>query len=638
MCGVCGVVDFSAPVDPVRVQWMCDFLAHRGPDDSGIWADPACVLGSRRLAIVDVADGRQPAANEDGTVQVVFNGEIYNHRQIRRWLARRGHQFRSGSDVEVIPHLYEERGLDFVDELDGDFAIGLWDAKVRRLVLTRDRVGVKPLFYHVDGERLIFASEIKGVFASGLCPITMDPQGLSDCFFYSHTVGPSTFWMGVRDLSPGTVLCFDTRGLTIQRYFNPLERPDETIGLQRGRAAVESFSHVFTQAVQKRIPDEVKAGISLSGGLDSTTIAAVCARLCGAPLSTSSIRLVGEKLDETLYSRHVARELALENEEIEITGQRACELLPVSLWHFESPFWFGAVASPFLEMTRVARAQGYKVAMSGDGSDELLAGYDFYRLMVLNQTLTAWKLGWVQPTIWRNAVRWLGVPNGIDHHILSVNAKLDDHRRHYGEVPAWIYLWEAIGAIARPLLDGSSLPPPTQLPPPPRHDSLRQQLHFEFCTRLPNWILPISDRLGMANSIEVRVPYLDRDMIDLCRDLAPDMIMRRGVEKYILRQAFREVVPRKVSHRRKRPFMTPIAPWYLDGPGREMATSYLSRAAVRKVGLFDPPAVEQLWRRATEDAGTWQGTVSGWVSLMVLSTHIVLEQFETRRFLTNSLG
>ena len=203
----------------------------------------------------------------------------------------------------------------------------------------------------------------------------------------------------------------DTRGLTIQRYFNPLERPDETIGLQRGRAAVESFSHVFTQAVQKRIPDEVKAGISLSGGLDSTTIAAVCARLCGAPLSTSSIRLVGEKLDETLYSRHVARELALENEEIEITGQRACELLPVSLWHFESPFWFGAVASPFLEMTRVARAQGYKVAMSGDGSDELLAGYDFYRLMVLNQTLTAWKLGWVQPTIWRNAVRWLGVPN-----------------------------------------------------------------------------------------------------------------------------------------------------------------------------------------------------------------------------------
>ena len=202
MCGVCGVVDFSAPVDPVRVQWMCDFLAHRGPDDSGIWADPACVLGSRRLAIVDVADGRQPAANEDGTVQVVFNGEITRPSADQALARSPRAPVRSGSDVEVIRTSMRNGVWTSSTSWTAISRFGLWDAKVRRLVLTRDRVGVKPLFYHVDGERLIFASEIKGVFASGLCPITMDPQGLSDCFFYSHTVGPSTFWMGVRDLSP----------------------------------------------------------------------------------------------------------------------------------------------------------------------------------------------------------------------------------------------------------------------------------------------------------------------------------------------------------------------------------------------------------------------------------------------------
>ena len=632
MCGIAGIVDFGAPVDARRVARMGDALRHRGPDGEGIWHSPQAALGSKRLAIVDVPNGAQPACNEDETLQVVFNGEIYNHRQLRSRLESRGHRFRSRSDVEVIPHLYEESGLGFVEELDGDFAIALWDCDKRRLVLARDRVGVKPLFDHAKGSHLVFASEIKGIFASGYCAIRIDPQGLSDCFFYSHTIAPSTFWGGVSDLEPGTVLCFEESGLSLRRYFTPLLRADPERRLLRGGEAVEAFSHTFARAVGKRIPDEVKAGISLSGGLDSTAVAAVATRLCDSPLATSSIRLAGEDFDEAPFSRYAARELALENHEIEMNGEKACELLPLSIWHFESPFWFGAVATPFFEMTRVARDQGYKVALTGDGADELLAGYDFYRLMELNRLLTSWRVGWLQPTIWRRAVKWMGAPSGIDTHILNVNARLDDYQRQYREVPAWIYLWDAIDKVARPLLDGDYLPPPTMPPPPPRHDRLRRQLHFEFYTRLPNWILVISDRVGMANGVEVRVPYLDRDVIDLCGELSPEMLLRRGVEKYILRRAFSGIMPKRVARRRKRPFMTPIASWYLSGPGRELAGAYLSPETVRRVGLFSPAATENLWRKATEKSGTWEGVVSEWVCLMVMSTHILLEQFSPNHF------
>ncbi|WP_329405254.1 asparagine synthase-related protein [Nocardia vinacea] len=225
---------------------------------------------------------------------------------------------------------------------------------------------------------------VKGIFASGLVDVTMDPQGLSDCLFYGHTIAPRTFWQGVDDLPPATIVTIDHRGISEQRYFTPFLRRDPDASLLTGRAAIERFDDAFTAAVRKRLPDEVAAGIALSGGLDSSAIAAVATRRCDAPLTTASIRLTGETLDETPMSRLVAQSLGIANDEVEMTAARACELLPKSLWHFESPFWYGAVATPFLDLTEFARNKGLEVAMSGDGSDELLAGYDFHRLMKLS--------------------------------------------------------------------------------------------------------------------------------------------------------------------------------------------------------------------------------------------------------------
>ncbi|MGV9612496.1 asparagine synthase (glutamine-hydrolyzing) [Nocardia xishanensis] len=637
MCAVCGIVDFEAPVDPGPLAAMCAVLRHRGPDDHATWHDRHAALGFQRLSIVDVRHGAQPSADESGSVRALLNGEIYNHKALRRDLAARGHRFHSDSDAEVVPHLYEEYGDRFVEHLDGDFGIAIWDAARRRLTLARDRVGVKPLFYHVRGARLTFASEIKGIFASGACTPEIDPQGLSDCLFYGHTIAPGTFWRDVRDLEPGTVLTADADGIRSRRYFRVFQRVDPDAPLLTGRAAIEAFGERFTAAVAKRVPDEVDAGVALSGGLDSSAIAAVAARRCDAPLTTLSVRLSGAIHDETEMSRLVARWLRVPNVESETTGARVCELLPKSMWHFESPFWYGGVASPFLDLTALARDRGLKVAMSGDGSDELLAGYDFYRLMRLSSRLEALRLDALRPLVWRQATKWIGAPRGIDRHIIEISSRRGQYAERYGQMPPWVYLWSALSGTARPAVL-ADLPEPSALPRPPEHSALHRQMHFEFHTRLPHWVLPISDRLGMAHGVEVRVPFLDRDVLDICAEIDPRMLMRLGTEKYVLKRAMADLLPKRIVRRRKKPFMTPVGPWYLSGPGAGLAADHLSRAAARRYGLFDPEATERIWRTAVDRPGTWDGVTAEWAAMAILCTHLVVDQFGADRFTADAIA
>lgn len=625
MCVVVGIVDFERPVDANQVSHMADVIAHRGPDGRGNWCERHVAFESRRLAIVDVAGGVQPTWNEDATVHTVFNGEIYNHRELRRDLAQRGHRFRSGSDAEVIPHLYEEHGTKFVEELDGDFAIAVWDSVRQSLVLARDRVGVKPLFFHYAGPRLTFGSEIKAVLASGNCEIALDRQGLSDCFSYGQPVSPRTCWAGVRDLRPGTVLVFERGRVRETTYYTPLQRSDLSRPLLKGSEAIVAFRDTFIRAVRKRLPDEVRAAACLSGGLDSTAVVGVAARSCETRLPTMSIRLPGESLDEGEFSRHAAAELGLENEELPISGRDACAALPRTLWHLETPQWFG-VAPPFYLLAQKARQAGAKVALTGDGADELLGGYDFYRLRYLHRALTRSRLTWLESPLFTRALKWTGVPAGVIDQVLGTHARLEEYRRQFGEAPAWIYLWSGMSRMAALLLGDRALAP-SPLPRPTTHDWFRRTLHFEYVTRLPNWVLLLSDRLSMAHGIEVRVPFMDRDLLDLCANLAPEMLLRRGVEKYVLKRAVREQVPRRIRQRRKKPFFTPVTSWYLDGPGRELADTYLSESRVKQFGLFDVRATRAAWTTAVQRGGTWEGMLAEWSCMMVLSTHLLLEQF-----------
>ncbi len=629
MCGIVGILDFDAPVSPYLIHIMADSIAHRGPDGEGYYYETHIGLGYRRLAIVDVKNGIQPVKNEAHTIHAIFNGEIYNHIELRSGLAKRGHCFISNSDAEVIPHLYEELGLSFVDELDGDFAIAIWDAKCQTLILARDRVGVKPLFYHIRGRRLIFASEIKGIFASELCEITIDPQGLSDCFFYGQTVSPGTFWSDIQDQLPGTVLCMTPNGLSEKRYFTALQRQDLSRPLLHGPEAIKAFAHTFSNAVRKRLPDEVKAGALLSGGIDSTAVEAVAAKLCGNPLPTYSILLPGEIFDESSFSRYAAQELAVENTEVPLRAQDVCSLLPETLWHLEAPQWFG-VAPPFLVLSKMASEAGVKVALTGDGADELLGGYDFYRVLEMNRWFTSLGLASLQSPIWKRASRWVGTPDGLIQHMIDVHSKEAVFRSQFGEMPAWIYVWSGMHATANPLFNSYPLPSPSPLPLPPNHDLYRRRLHFEYVTRLPNWVLVLSDRLSMANGIEVRVPFMDRALLDLCNELSPNLLLRRGEVKYVLKQALRHVLPPRIRQRPKKPFFTPVTSWYLSGAGLQMARHYLATSTVKQIGIFDPRAVLEIWNRAISKVGTWEGMLAEWAIMMIMSTHILVEQFPQR--------
>lgn len=635
MCSIAGI--YSREIDSAgfhrRLEAMNSAQRHRGPDGATIWTDGPIGFGHTRLAIVGVTDGVQPSFTEDASIAVIFNGEIYNHRALRAELERKGHSLRASSDTEVIGHLYEEFGEDFVRRLDGDFAISLWDSKAEKLLLTRDRVGVKPLYVAERDGEIVFASEAKAIFASGAVDPEIDPQGLADAHFYGHTVAPHTFWKGVQEIRPGTVATYVRGEKTAEStYFRPFDLGVTEREAHRGSEGLADYRRAFDESVAKRIPDEVEWGIALSGGLDSSAIAGVAAARHGERPLTISVEVVDSHLDETSDSQLVATHLGVPNIEVPVTGERMSALAEEAVYHFESPFWYGIVATPILDLMDTARGHGLKVMMSGDGSDETLAGYDFYRLLRLRRILQRLRLTRFEPWFWRRTLKWFGAPTGFESEVAAINETLDSVEAEFGHVPAWIYMWTALEQRMRGV-SVVPLPLHSPLPRPTSSIGLHRQLSYEAYTRLPHWVLSISDRLGMARSIELRVPFLDRDVLDSAAQLHPSLMLHGNTEKYALKKAVRDVLPRRTTARRKKPFMTPIGSWYLvdeNGP-TELVRRHLSRARLEETGLFDPDAVAALIADVARNDGSWAAVTAEWACLSILATQILVQQYVVER-------
>ncbi len=645
MCGISGVYrpgDADLPYADRSDTDLHDLLAemnhalaHRGPDGATIWTGPAGIgFGHTRLAIVGVDDGAQPSFGEDGAIVVVLNGEIYNHRSLRTLLEAHGHRLNAASDTEVLPHLYEEYGSRFVEYLDGDFAIAVWDSRSATLHLARDQAGVKPLFWTVHDGTLAFASEIKALFAAGIVEPEVDPQGLADCQFFGHTVAPATFFRGVHELPPASLMTVSP-DLTCETrsYYRVFAEATGTDEARRGRDGLSDYQNSFEAAVNKRIPDEVGWGVALSGGLDSSTICGTASKTFGSKPLTLSIDIRGSDLNETSESRRVARSLDLPNVEIPMDGPSAAALVEEAMYHFESPFWYGIVAAPFLDLAQRAAQEDLKVLMSGDGSDEILGGYDFYRLVRIRNALERFGLTALEPLAWRLLLPLFGAPDGFDAHILAVHRRKASYDNEFGAMPAWIYMWSALSgrmasiAVARPL-------PHSTLPVPSATVDMHRHLSHEFHTRLPGWVLAISDRLGMARGIEVRVPFLDRILLSTVATLHPSLMLRGMTEKYALKRAATGVLPAETVKRRKKPFMTPIAPWYLgsaeSGPSA-LAEKYLGPQMTDAIGIYEPSALVRLLDEAMVDDGSWACVTAEWACLSVMATHIVIDQFIHQR-------
>jgi asparagine synthase (glutamine-hydrolysing) len=619
MCGICGELSLGAsgPVSAEHVRAMRDLLVHRGPDSHGVFIslDGAAGLGFRRLRIIDLSESaNQPMPNEDASVHLVFNGEIYNFAGLRERLVAGGHRFRSHSDSEVIVHLYEDQGDRFVDELEGMFAIALWDARRRRLLLARDRAGKKPLFVYRDASRVAFASEIKAFFGHPEISLEANDEALPYYFIHGYVPRPETFYRRVSQIEPGTIVAISPDGRVDRRRYWKLRYPraaeQQTLVTDR-RDATGRVRSLVTQAVERRLISDVPVGAFLSGGIDSTIVVGLMAALTRAPVKTFSIGFDGDpEYDETRYARDVAERFATDHTEFLVTPS-AIDLIDTLLWHHDGPFGDSSAIPTYLvsQLTR----QHVTVVLTGDGGDELFAGYRRFHAALVADRLPA-SAG---PLVSALLAPLPAAPN--ERHWLSRARRFAQSMAlpPLERLTRWSgYFFEDLDELLAS--DFRQTQPPidrlrylrAELDELQRLSPLGSLLLANFDTYLPEDLLVKTDRMTMAASIEARAPLLDRELTEYAATL-PDAwkLSRAGRTKLILRDAFADLIPPHINKRGKMGFGVPLDRWFrgalrpyvrdtLLGPGARCRV-YLSTATletlVRRHESGEANLGQQIW-------------------------------------------
>ena len=588
MCGICGIAaaDPRRPVDAAFVRAMTATLHHRGPDGDGYHLAEGVGLGMRRLSIVDLATGDQPIVNEDGTLVLVCNGEIYNHVELRAELERRGHRFATRSDVEPILHLYEERGLDCVDALRGMFAFALWDAPRRRLVLARDRIGIKPLHYALGPHGLLFGSEAKAILASGLVDAALDPAALHELFTFGFPLAPRTMIAAVRRLPPAHLLVYEGGRATLRKYWDCSTAAARAEPARSADEWADALLGALDDAVRLHLRSDVPVGAWLSPGLDSSGIVALMCRHATTPVRTFSLGFEDSDADELRGTRTLAdfAEYPLAAT-TEVSSAGSFRRLPDAIWHNEDPSTTG-LEVPRLLLSELA-GRDVKVVLTGEGADELFGGYFWYGLDralgplgVLPRPMRMLASASMRSR-WPWAARALAAPRALGRERLGA----------FIGPPAGglALLTPELRAVttkaARESADVEHAPFEMH-----RTDALRR---LDLTTRLPDLVVHNLDRQSMAASLEARVPYLDHHVVELAMRIPPAILLRGGERKDLLRRALARVLPPELARRKKRGMTAPRKAW-LRAPLPEFAAEALSTERLRDTGYFDAGAVTRL--------------------------------------------
>lgn len=637
MCGICGIVSTGAPPDLALLRKMMGRIGHRGPDGNGYYRDRRAALGHNRLAIIDTAGGAQPLCNEDETVWVTFNGEIFNYVELREELRGRGHRFRTASDTEVIVHAWEEWGQGCFSRFNGQWALALWDRREERLVLSRDRVGMQPLFYTRTADGLRFASEVKALFADPAVERALDPAGLDETLTYWSTVAPRTVFRGVEQVEPGHVAVLDRAGLRTAAYWRPTfpERGREPE--QDPRANAETLRDKLVEASRLRfLRSDVPVGAYLSGGLDSSITAAVISQFTDAPLHTFSLRFSEDELDEGRWQKEMAARLGTQHEDVLVSPGEIAEVFPDVVRHAETPVLRAAPAPLFL-LSRLVRDNGYKVVVTGEGADEVFAGYDIFREARV-------RLFWSRDPDSAKRTRaaellypWMArSPGRVPAFARSFFGRnLDPADPALSHRPRWdstAVLKSLLSADLRAEMDGggpsdvvASLPPGSE-----GWDPLSRGQWLEMRTLLAGYILSSQgERMLMASSVEGRYPFLDPDVVDFANALPARHKLFGLEEKYLLKQAFADLVPPGILRRPKQPYRAPDAASFF-APGRpDWVEELTSPRAIKAAGVFDPGRVAGLMAKAARTRGENMGNTDNMRVLAVLSTQLVHDAFVT---------
>jgi asparagine synthase (glutamine-hydrolysing) len=618
MCGICGIHEREAgrPAVAGEAAAMLQAIVHRGPDDEGLHADGEIALGARRLSIIDLPGSHQPIMNEDGSVVVVFNGEIYNYRSLREGLRRRGHTLRTEGDTEVIVHLYEELGEDCVRELDGMFAFAVWDERRRRLLLARDRLGIKPLYYADHDGTLLFGSEIKAILRHPAAGAALDHDALAAFLLLKYAPAPRTFFAGISALPPGHLLVSDAGGVAVRRWWDvSFRRPSAPV---TEHDAADGLRARLEEAVRSQLVSDVPFGAFLSGGVDSSTVVALMSRELGSRVRTFAVGFAGagEDMSELPYARLVAERYDTDHHEILLTGADLVEQAEKVVWHLDQPIADNACLANYIVAELASRH--VKMVLTGEGGDELFAGYARYageRLAPAFRRLPA-------------PLRSLGMALS-NRGVGPLRARIAlyalcqaDERRRFA---TWFELMtpEARDALAvGELLEAAGRATPDALFAEPLDrtdapDRISRMLYVDTKLWLPDDLLARGDKMSMAASLEARVPLLDHRLVEFAAALPPSLKVRGLARKYLLKKVAADLLPAPILTRSKKGFPIPMGRW-LRGEAREFCRDVLAPDVIRRRGLFSPAAVGRLLDE--HEAGAEHGAVL-WALLSVELWH-----------------
>ena len=617
MCGIVGTLNFTkqSPIEEQSLYQMLAMIRHRGPDQFGVYLDQTVGLGSARLSIIDLDTGQQPITNEDGTLWIVFNGEIYNYVELRPDLEARGHRFATQTDTEVILHLYEELGPDCVKHLNGQFAFAIWDARQQRLVLARDRVGVRPLFYSVADGALIFGSEIKAILADARVDAALDPVALDQIFTYWSTLSPRTVFKDIVDVPPGHYLVAQRGAITLTRYwqlgFPAVPNGSATDDLNTVRDYVAALSDLLIDAVRIRLRADVKVGAYLSGGLDSSTITAMIRSIIGDHLNTFSITFSDPNFDESVHQQRMTQVLGTDHHITHITQADIGRAFPEVIWHTEAPILRTSPVPMFL-LSRLVRDNQMKVVLTGEGADEFLGGYDIFKEAKIRRFWARNPASTIRPLLLQRIyadIPDLAMGGGayLSAFFGQGLAEVDDPA--YSHTLRWHNtsrtkrffsdeLHQA-GGGGNGAQDVHALTDVIEYPPDfMRWDPLHRAQYLESSIFLSQYLLSSQgDRMGMAHSIEGRFPFLDHRVIEFATRLPPTVKLHGLNEKYVLKQVAAQWLPASIWQRTKKPYRAPIHRSFFNDVPLDYVQELLSPEYLNKTGLFKPNAVAQLIRK-----------------------------------------
>jgi len=621
MCGIAGVLykDSHRPVERQVLKAMADSLAHRGPDAEGFWIEPGIGLAHRRLSIIDLAVGDQPIGNEDGSVQVIYNGEIYNYKQLRGDLENRGHVFRTQSDTETLVHLYEEYGAHLVDRLRGMFAFALWDSKRRLLVLGRDRVGIKPLYLYRDDEKVLFDSELKAILAHPEVERAIDVTALEEYFAFGMVPGRRSIFRRIEKLPPAHVVTLrsDALDASPRRYWQLRIAADRGRSIEDWQEAVRSK---VDESVRTHLIADVPVGAFLSGGLDSSVVVANASRYSRDPLQTFSIGFQEEAFSELPYARQVANQFGTQHVE-QIVTPDAIGLLDRLTYHYDEPFADSSAIPTFL-VSQLAR-RSVKVVLSGDGGDEAFGGYARYAHDLKEAAIRGWLPGWFRRAalgplagVWPKA-DWL--PRPLRAKTLLTNLSLEGDAA-YANTLMWCRQ-----PLRRQLLAGDIVSELNGHHPEeivrcghalaPADDALGGMIAADVETILPDDFLVKVDRASMAHGLEIRPPLLDHELLELAGQIPSQLKVRNGQTKWIFKQTFQHQLSEAVVWRPKHGFEIPLDAW-LRNPLREQFEAAVLEPSARVADLISQATARRIYRAHL--AGTGRHGSVLW-SLLILA-------------------